>query len=72
LAQFLGQYAHLNDGTPVTTSYTYNSLGEVLTMTDPLLHVEEQEGRKYSQNYSRLRSQLCIEIVELLSARSAL
>jgi YD repeat-containing protein len=35
----LSQTAHLDDGTPVTTSYTYNSFGEVLTMTDPLGHV---------------------------------
>ncbi|MBI1747675.1 MAG: hypothetical protein HYR55_13975, partial [Acidobacteria bacterium] len=35
----LSQTAHLDDGTPVTTSYTYNSFGEVLNMTDPLGHV---------------------------------
>ena len=35
----LSQTAHLDDGTPVTTSYTYNSFSEVLTMTDPLGHV---------------------------------
>jgi RHS repeat-associated protein len=35
----LSQTAHLDDGTPVATSYTYNSFSEVLTMTDPLGHV---------------------------------
>ena len=31
----LSQTGHLDDGTPVTTSYTYNSFSEVLTVTDP-------------------------------------